>query len=228
MKREILRYTLSITLLTGLVLLAACGGGVDTERSESEREIPEEPAEGEDIEDLPEVVVPVGDAYTFVLTIHKVGHSTSQGENMVIEEQADIVVVGNLDLLHGIGKGPAHFSPNVNDLCNMECSFEMEFDVKGYFNPSPECSLFLKVHPNPLPGECTTECGPLNVIPYAGGIYDALVDEVTFEGHEIGMEKVTQNKVVLDKQLGTAQWTNQFEIKYFVGDLSSIGCIFDF
>jgi hypothetical protein len=34
---------------------------VDTERSESEREIPEEPAEGEDIVDIPEVICQWGD-----------------------------------------------------------------------------------------------------------------------------------------------------------------------
>lgn len=172
--------------------------------------------------------MPVGDAFTFTLTIHRVGHGTSQGSKMMIEERADIEVMGNLDLLHGFGTGPAHLIPIIGDPCNMECLFEMEFDVKGYFKPQPECSLVIKVHPNPTPGECTTECGPLNVIPYAGGIYDALVDEVIFEGHEIGMEKVAQSKVVLDKLLGNTQWTNQFEIKYFVGDPSSIGCVFDF
>lgn len=34
---------------------------MDTERPESEREIPEEPAEGSDIVDLPEVIMPGGD-----------------------------------------------------------------------------------------------------------------------------------------------------------------------
>jgi hypothetical protein len=180
------------------------------------------------MEELPEIIVPLDDVFTFVLSVHRVGHASDKGVDMMIEERAEVEVMGEQDLLHGIGRGPAHFIPAIGHPCNMECFYEIEYEVKGYFKPHPDCDLFLVVYPSVNPGECTTECGPLEVIPYAGGIYDALIDEVVFKGHKIGIEEVTNNREVLTKELGNAQWTNQFEINYFVGDTSSIGCIFDF
>jgi hypothetical protein len=228
MRRATLRYLLSMILITGLVLLAACGNGGGQEPSDREGESAEEPLE-DDIVDIPEVVVPVGEAFTFTLKFQRVGHATSQGTNMMVEEQAEIQVVGTEDLLEGRGIGTVEFMPNIGDPCPMTCTSDMKYEIKGYFERAPACNLTLKVYPEPVPGECKLGCpSPIDVIPYPGGIYDAIVDEVTFEGHEIGLQEVSKDTVVLDKQLGNTQWTNQYEIKYFVGNPSSMGCEFDF
>lgn len=145
MKRSMLGYSLGIVMLSSLVFLASCGGGPEAELLENIPEVPEAPIEGKEIVDIPEIIVPVGETFTFTLTIHRVGHSTSQGVNMMIEERADVEVMGEKDLLHGIGTGPAHFIPIVGDPCNMECFFWMEYEIKGYFKPHPECDLVLFV-----------------------------------------------------------------------------------
>lgn len=210
---------LLILFLSGmipLVILAGCQS--DTVLTDK----PDESSEDEVFE-LDEIIVPVGDTFSFDVNIHRVGHALSQGSTITLDHQATVVVLGEKGVVHGVGRGPGQFIPNLGDPCQLTCDYEIEYEVKGDLYPRPDCYLKLITIGTEQPGECISDCPtPGFTVPYPGGIiYDLPPLQFELIVGVIELDEVNEESV------GNMHWTGRFEVSNFVGEPNLGGCGFE-